>query len=78
MIGDRESGYAWRCIVTRDGWKYACVKGGEWLMYNLNDDPYEQNNLAFNTRYKAKRKELNARLREWAEQTGDAFPFPEA
>jgi arylsulfatase A-like enzyme len=47
LIGDRESGYAWRCLVTRDGWKYACVEEGDWLLYNLNEDPYEQTNLAF-------------------------------
>ncbi|MFC1463109.1 sulfatase/phosphatase domain-containing protein, partial [Verrucomicrobiota bacterium] len=76
LIGDRESSYAWRCVVTRDGWKYACVDGGEWLMFNLNDDPYEQNNRAFNTKYKAKRSELNALLREWAEKTGDSFAIP--
>ncbi len=77
LIGDRESGYAWRCVVTRDGWKYACVGGGEWLLINLNDDPYEQNNLAFHTGYRAKREEMKVLLRQWIEKTGDAFPVPE-
>ena len=77
LIGDRESGYAWRCVVTRDGWKYACVRNGQWLLFNLNDDPYEQNNLAFNTDSRQKRKELNALLRTWAEKTGDRFEFPD-
>lgn len=76
LIGDRESSYAWRCVVTRDGWKYACVDGGEWLMFNLNDDPHEQNNLAFNTASRRKRSELNSLLRSWAEKTGDHFEFP--
>lgn len=77
LIGDRESSYAWRCVVTRDGWKYACVDGGEWLMFNLNDDPHEQNNLAFNTASRQKRSELNSLLRSWAEKTGDQFEFPD-
>ncbi len=77
LIGDRESSYAWRCVVTRDGWKYACVKGGEWLLFNLNDDPNEQNNLAFNTAFRQKRSEMNALLRQWAEKTGDQFEFPD-
>lgn len=77
LIGDRESGYAWRCVITRGGWKYACVKNGHWLLFNLNDDPYEQNNLAFNTDFRQKRKELNSLLRTWAEKTGDRFEFPD-
>ena len=76
LIGDRESSYAWRCVVTSDGWKYACVNKGEWLLFNLIDDPYEQNNLAMNTSYRAKRNALNGLLRHWAEKTGDTFAFP--
>ncbi len=77
LIGDRDSSYAWRCVVTRDGWKYACVKNGEWLLFNLNSDPYEQNNLAFNTAFRQKRSELNSLLRDWADKTGDQFDFPD-
>ena len=76
LIGDRESSYAWRCVVTRDGWKYACIEQGEWLMFNLNDDPYEQNNLAFNTHYREKRREMKALLRKWIDETGDSFSLP--
>lgn len=76
LIGDRESSYAWRCVVTRDGWKYACVRHGEWLLFNLNNDPYEQNNLAFHTAFRPKRSELHDLLRHWARQTGDRFEFP--
>ena len=78
LIGDRESSYAWRCVVTRDGWKYACVDGGEWLLFNLRDDPHEMNNLAFNTQYKEKRSELNGLLRDLAAKNGDTFSFPGA
>jgi arylsulfatase A-like enzyme len=76
LIGDRESSYAWRCVVTRDGWKYACVERGEWLLFNLNEDPFEQTNLAFHTAYRHKREEMLALLQQWAHQTGDEFPFP--
>ncbi len=78
LIGDRESGYAWRCVVTRDGWKYACVENGDWLMFNLNDDPFERTNLAFHTGYRGRQRELNGLMREWARETGDDFPFPPA
>lgn len=77
LIGDRESGYAWRCVVTCDGWKYACVKNGDWLLFNLNEDPYEQNNLAFHTAFRQKRRELHGLLRNWAKNTGDHFEFPD-
>jgi arylsulfatase A-like enzyme len=77
LIGNRESSYAWRCVVTADGWKYACVKNGEWIMYNLNIDPYEQNNLAFNTSFYNKREELKKMLNDWITKTGDEFLLPD-
>ncbi|WP_269523106.1 sulfatase family protein [Coraliomargarita parva] len=76
LLGPRETSYAWRCVVTRDGWKYACVENGEWLLFNLNDDPYEQCNLAFNVNYHTKREEMRTLLKEWVEKTGDSFQTP--
>jgi hypothetical protein len=45
-------------------------------MFDLNEDPYEQANLAFNSKYRVKREELSAKLAEWIEKTGDEFPLP--
>lgn len=67
----------WRGIVTRDGWKYVCFEGIPWLMFNLNEDPYEQMNLAHNSVYKHIRKSLNDRLGEWIVQTEDRFELPD-
>lgn len=67
---------AWRAVVTADGWKYVCFEGHAWLMYNLNEDPYEQVNLAFNSVYGTKRSELNERLVKWIADTGDSFVLP--
>lgn len=67
----------WRGIVTKDGWKYVCLENTPWLMFNLNEDPFEQINLAFNSRYKKKRNELNDRLKKWIEDTKDMFTLPE-
>lgn len=67
----------WRCIVTRDGWKYVCFEGMEWFLFNLNEDPYEQVNLAHNVLYIGKKEELNNRLRRWIRETGDCFTVPE-
>lgn len=67
----------WRGVVTRDGWKYVCLENTSWLMFNLNEDPYEQANLAFNNRYRAERKKLITRLKQWVADTGDRFGVPE-
>ena len=68
----------WRGLVTRDGWKYTCFDGISWLMFNLNDDPYEQVNMAHNVKYRAPRARLIARLRQWVADTGDKFNIPDA
>ncbi|HNY39987.1 MAG TPA: sulfatase [Bryobacteraceae bacterium] len=67
----------YRGVVTKDGWKYACFEGTSYVMFNLNEDPYEQVNLAHNSRYRAERKKLIARVRQWVADTGDKFNLPE-
>jgi hypothetical protein len=67
-------------VVTRDGWKYVCLDGAPWLMFNLNDDPYETCNLAFNRRFFPQRERLHQRLERWMRETGDDqhdFALPE-
>lgn len=67
---------AWRGIVTDDGWKFVCLEGQPWLLFNLNEDPYEQQNLAFNSNFQVKRKSLLDRLQRWIDETGDSFTLP--
>ena len=67
----------WRGLVTVDGWKYVCMENCEWLLFNLNNDPYEQCNLAHNSMYKDKRRELMARLKKWVDDTEDKFSLPQ-
>jgi arylsulfatase A-like enzyme len=66
----------WRGITTRDGWKYVCFERQAWLMFNLNEDPYELVNLGHNRQFAKRRKELNDRLAQWIDDTGDAFELP--
>jgi arylsulfatase A-like enzyme len=66
----------WRGIVTRDGWKYVCFEGVPWMMFNLHDDPYEQVNMAYNSKYADIRKKLNDRLARWIMDTEDQFTLP--
>ena len=67
----------WRGLVTRDGWKYACLPNASWLMFNLNEDPYELVNLAHYNAYRTERKKLIARLKQWVSDTGDTFQVPD-
>jgi hypothetical protein len=46
-------------------------------MFNLNDDPYEESDLAQNSRYKSERKKMIARLKQWVSDTNDQFLIPE-
>lgn len=68
---------AWRAVVTRDGWKYACLEGQPWVMFDLNEDPYELANLALNARFGAERRRLQDLLARWIAETGDEFTLPE-
>jgi hypothetical protein len=66
----------YRGIVTADGWKYVAFEGVSWLLYDLNEDPYEQVNLAHNNAYSKVRKKMIDRVRQWAADTGDKFTLP--
>ncbi|MFW6061732.1 MAG: hypothetical protein ACOC93_02885, partial [Planctomycetota bacterium] len=67
----------WRGVVTSDGWKYVCVPHQPFMLFNLNEDPYELTNQAMNLRYQAQRRELHDRLAAWIADTGDQFELPE-
>lgn len=66
----------WRAVVTRDRWKYACMPGHDWLLFNLNEDCYEQANYAFDEVYGRQLTEMQSLLRQWIDDTGDAFQCP--
>ena len=67
---------SWRGVVTAEGWKYVVLAGQPWLLFNLNEDPYEQANHALNPAYASQRRRLQTRLAGWMERTGDTFPLP--
>lgn len=75
--GNENLNKPYRGLVTKDGWKYTCFENTSWLMFNLNEDPYELANLAHNNLYRAERKKLTKRLRQWVADTKDKFPVPE-
>jgi len=65
-----------RGLVTKDGWKYVALENLSWMMFNLNEDPYEEANLAQNNAFRAERKKLIERLKQWVNETGDNFALP--
>ena len=67
----------WRGVITVDGWKYVALPNIPWLLFNLEEDPYEQVNVAHNSKYHEIRGRLNNRLREWIADTNDQFTLPE-
>ena len=67
----------WRGVVTKDGYKYVCFENMPWLMFNLNQDPYEQVNQAHNMVYRCKLIELNNKVKQWVEKTDDKFAVPD-
>lgn len=66
----------WRGVVTSDGWKYVALEGQPWMLFNLNEDPYEQANHAHNTAYGQERSQLQEQLAAWIGDTGDEFTLP--
>lgn len=63
----------WRGVVTADGWKYVVVEHQPIMLFNLNEDPYELNNMAYLAPYRKKRAELAAKLQAMLDEVGDEF-----
>ncbi|MEM7029235.1 MAG: sulfatase [Chloroflexota bacterium] len=68
---------AWRGVVTRDGWKYACTPDNDWLLFNTKDDPYEQANFVYDRAFQAQKERCHQLLANWIEETGDVFALPD-
>jgi hypothetical protein len=67
----------WRGIVTRDGWKYVCQPHAVAHCFNLNEDPYEEVDLARHFDGHSARLRLQPILRQWLHDLRDPFPLPE-
>ena len=67
----------WRGVVLRDGWKYVCTPGNDWLLHDTRSDPYEMANLVHDVCFEETRQRCLAELRRWIAETGDAFTLPD-
>lgn len=67
----------WKYSVRADadGWKDSCCDTYyEEFLYNLNEDPYEKNNLVDNPDYSSVRKEMSLRLIKRMKMAGEKEP----
>jgi hypothetical protein len=68
---------------TSDGWRgvrtgqhmYARYKDKPWVLYDLEKDPFERNNLAGYPSAKSVQGEMERRLARWMEKTGDSWSY---
>ncbi|MEE2753046.1 MAG: sulfatase [Candidatus Latescibacterota bacterium] len=67
----------WRAVLMRDGWKYACTPGQDWMLFNTSDDPYEQANYVNDAAFQSQKERCHNRLAQWIEETDDTFDLPE-
>jgi arylsulfatase A-like enzyme len=67
---------AWRGVLMRDGWKYVCMPGQDWLLFDTRNDPYEMANVIFDMAFQQERERCHARLAQWIAETGDSFELP--
>ena len=67
---------AWRGVVMRDGWKYVCTPGNDFLLHNTAEDPYEMANYAHDTSFAEQRARCHHRLGRWIEESQDDFELP--
>lgn len=65
----------WRTIV-RDGWKLALCATDRCELYDMANDPYEQNNLIDDPAQRNRVRDLAARIRLWQHKNGDHAPLP--
>jgi arylsulfatase A-like enzyme len=67
-------GADWRGVRTQE-WVYACHAQGDWVMYDLKNDPYELDNLVTRPEYGERKAELRQRLESMRKELGETLPL---
>jgi arylsulfatase A-like enzyme len=65
---------AWRGIRTHR-YTYARMEGRPWVLYDNENDPYQQKNLIDDRSSKPLVQEMEKTLRRWMQKTGDSRKF---
>jgi arylsulfatase A-like enzyme len=64
----------WRGIRDKE-WTYAFHYSGDWVMYDLKNDPYQLKNLIDDPKYAAKKKQLRKQLETMRKDLGESIPL---
>lgn len=64
----------WRGIRTKE-WVYAYHFAGDWIMYDLKNDPWQLKNLVDDPKFAAKKKELTEQLQSMRKALGESLPL---
>ena len=73
---DRMNHSMWRSILC-DRWKLNLCSGDQNELFDLNSDPYEENNLFDLAEHKDRIRDMTARVRLWQNRTGDKASLPD-
>jgi arylsulfatase A-like enzyme len=71
--GDRTP-EGWRGVRT-SRYTYARFRSRPWVLYDVEKDPYQQNNLVGDPAAASLRQEMERRLSAWMRRTGDSWDF---
>jgi arylsulfatase A-like enzyme len=72
--GKTGSGCDWRGIRTKE-WSYAHHHLGDWLMYDLKNDPYQLHNLIDHPDYQAQKNILKEELKSLRKDLDESIPL---
>ena len=65
-----------RMVITGDRWKLVLCVGDQGELFDLNTDPYEENNLFDVPEHRDRIRDMAAKIRVWQHETGDTVPLP--
>lgn len=65
-----------RSIVSGNRWKLNLCAGDQGELFDLNEDPFELNNLYDDPKHRDRVREMAAELRLWQNRTFDGCPLP--
>ena len=74
---DRVQNIPHRGLIGSDGWKINLSVGDRCELYDLNTDPYEQQNVFDDPANRERIRDMAERLRTWQRRTGDTAPLPD-
>lgn len=81
LINEKELKQIWasstRTVIAPDGWKLCLTNNDNSQLFDLQNDPYEKNNLITNPDYNDKIALLAQKIKEWQKRTSDTLKLPD-